>query len=542
MTPRLSIALRLRSFSSARAPPPPPPPPPPRAPPRRPQTYIYSPPPPSATQAAWRAPAADASQRALAVSVVGAPNAGKSTLLNALLGRSVSAVSRKYNTTRRRTLGLLTEGCAQLELVDTPGFVRAEGEGGAAGGAGARYHKALVAAARDAVPESDLVLLVLDAARRFDDEARASLAAMVRLAAASGAGVLLVANKCDLLRGVALDQRQRALAAAVTPRGAGSVGGWAAAVGRPAGAAAAVAAALDGEREDEEEEEEEGEVEGGGGGVVNGGEGYASSAEGAEGAAALGLVPRRLRHLAAARRRFPRRDLLRLKLDVAGEWLEGECRRAGLVGAGGFAAERARGAADRGLGLLGGGSGGGGGGGGGGDDDDDSAPLAASLYRRTPPVFGVAASLGHGIPELRAALLALARPRAWAYGAEAVTDQPLLARVAEAVREQLLNRLHDEVPYRLQQETRSWREVPAVAGAGGAPRAAFTEIHQDIRVPSQRAASMLLANGGAAIKAVAEAARVSVAAILGTRVRLILHVSVKSEDEMRRAAARGLGE
>jgi len=133
------------------------------------------------------------------------------TDVNALLGRAVSAVSRKYNTTRRRTLGVLTEGSAQLELVDTPGFVRAEGEGGFGGfgGGGPRYHKALVAAARDAVPESDLVLLVLDAARRFDDEARAALGAMVGLAAANGAGVLLVANKCDLLRGVALDQRQR---------------------------------------------------------------------------------------------------------------------------------------------------------------------------------------------------------------------------------------------------------------------------------------------------------------------------------------------
>jgi len=174
-------------------------------------------------------------------------------------------------------------------------------------------------------------------------------------------------------------------------------------------------------------------------------------------------------------------------------------------------------------------------------------PLAASLYRLAPPVFCVSASLGHGVAELRSALLALAPPRAWAFDAAAVTDQPLLARVAEAVREQLLHRLHDEVPYRLQQETRSWREVPAetraAAAAAGrrAPREAFTEIHQDIRVPSRRAASMLLAGGGAAIRAVAEAARASVAAMLARRVRLILHVSVKGDEAMRRAAARGGG-
>jgi GTP-binding protein Era len=61
------------------------------------------------------------------IALVGAPNAGKSTLLNALLGSSVAAVSAKAHTTRRGIVGAFTRGPAQVVLVDTPGLVaRAE--------------------------------------------------------------------------------------------------------------------------------------------------------------------------------------------------------------------------------------------------------------------------------------------------------------------------------------------------------------------------------------------------------------------------------
>lgn len=60
-------------------------------------------------------------QKTVRVAVIGAPNAGKSTLTNALVGRLVTAVSRKTNTTRAEALGALTRGDTQLLLYDTPG-------------------------------------------------------------------------------------------------------------------------------------------------------------------------------------------------------------------------------------------------------------------------------------------------------------------------------------------------------------------------------------------------------------------------------------
>lgn len=62
-------------------------------------------------------------QRTSKVALTGAPNAGKSTLVNALCGRKVSAVSKKTNTTHRNTLGYFQEGSVQVLLYDTPGLV-----------------------------------------------------------------------------------------------------------------------------------------------------------------------------------------------------------------------------------------------------------------------------------------------------------------------------------------------------------------------------------------------------------------------------------
>ena len=57
------------------------------------------------------------------VAIVGAPNAGKSTLVNALVGQKVAIVSSKVQTTRTRLIGIATEGQAQLLLIDTPGIM-----------------------------------------------------------------------------------------------------------------------------------------------------------------------------------------------------------------------------------------------------------------------------------------------------------------------------------------------------------------------------------------------------------------------------------
>jgi small GTP-binding protein len=469
-----------------------------RAPPRR--VPLYGEPPASATTSPYSPPPLSLSsnkpQRSLNAAVVGAPNAGKSTLTNALVGQKVSAVSAKYNTTRHRVLGVFTEGEAQVSLFDTPGLVKAGGEGGW------RYDKDLVTAATDAVPEADAILFVVDIARRFDDGMRESVATLASLAAkshgAGGGGLVAVANKCDLVRGRRLDPDQRRLSAYLGPP-----------------------RHIFGEREQERE------------------------------AAALAEQRRR--------RDDPfHRDLLSLKLDLLFRALEESCARAGLLGEGSRTFADAVRAAGRQKS------------GGGGEEGDDAAAGrgAPLVYAHLPPLIPVSACFGQGVDDLRSRLLAAAVPRPWAFGADMVTDVPLTERVAEAIREQLFAVLHREVPYQIRQETRSWRrqEEGGKGGGGGAdawaqagldflsgpaasgervPRAtaaaAVTEIHQDLQVPSQHVARMLLGRGAAPLRRVAEFAKRDIERILGTRVRLQLHVTVKSKDELRRAELAGGG-
>jgi GTP-binding protein Era len=93
------------------------------------------------------------------VAVVGAPNAGKSTLTNALVGRTVTAVSRKTNTTRLETLGALTAGDTQILLVDTPGVVTPESMHGDA-------HGSRVVGAWRAAASADVIMFLVDAHRQ----------------------------------------------------------------------------------------------------------------------------------------------------------------------------------------------------------------------------------------------------------------------------------------------------------------------------------------------------------------------------------------
>ena len=117
--------------------------------------------------------------------IVGAPNAGKSTLLNRLTGAKLSIVSPKAQTTRFRVLGILMRGEAQILLVDTPGIFAPR----------RRLDRAMVAAAWTGAQDADLVLLLVDA--------RAGLTAQVRGIAEKLAGrrgtLWLVLNKVDLV-------------------------------------------------------------------------------------------------------------------------------------------------------------------------------------------------------------------------------------------------------------------------------------------------------------------------------------------------------
>ena len=86
------------------------------------------------------------------VAVIGAPNAGKSTLVNALVGQKVAIVSPKAQTTRTRMLGVALEGETQIILVDTPGIFAAQ----------RRFDRAMVAAAWDGAGDADLITLIVD--------------------------------------------------------------------------------------------------------------------------------------------------------------------------------------------------------------------------------------------------------------------------------------------------------------------------------------------------------------------------------------------
>jgi GTP-binding protein Era len=87
------------------------------------------------------------------VAIVGAPNAGKSTLINALVGEKVSIVTRKAQTTRSVVRGVLTKGEAQIVLVDTPGLFAPK----------RRLDRAMVASAWGAAADADAILLLIDA-------------------------------------------------------------------------------------------------------------------------------------------------------------------------------------------------------------------------------------------------------------------------------------------------------------------------------------------------------------------------------------------
>ncbi len=96
----------------------------------------------------------DAQTRAGFVAVIGAPNAGKSTLVNALVGQKVAIVSPKAQTTRARLMGIAIRGAAQILLVDTPGIFEPR----------RRLDRAMVAAAWTGAQDADVILLVIDAA------------------------------------------------------------------------------------------------------------------------------------------------------------------------------------------------------------------------------------------------------------------------------------------------------------------------------------------------------------------------------------------
>jgi GTPase len=119
------------------------------------------------------------------VALIGAPNVGKSTLVNALVGSKVTIVSRKVQTTRALIRGIVIEDNAQIILVDTPGIFSPK----------RRLDRAMVSTAWSGAHDADLVCVLLDAKAGIDEEADAILKKLASVAHPK----ILVLNKIDLI-------------------------------------------------------------------------------------------------------------------------------------------------------------------------------------------------------------------------------------------------------------------------------------------------------------------------------------------------------
>jgi len=119
------------------------------------------------------------------VAIIGAPNAGKSTLVNRLVGAKISIVSHKVQTTRARIRAIYLNGKSQVVLVDTPGIFKPR----------RKLDQAMVGNAWGGASEADAVVLLIDARRGADEEAQA----IIQNFKAQNIKAILVINKVDLL-------------------------------------------------------------------------------------------------------------------------------------------------------------------------------------------------------------------------------------------------------------------------------------------------------------------------------------------------------
>jgi GTP-binding protein Era len=119
------------------------------------------------------------------IALIGAPNAGKSTLINALVGSKVAIVTPKVQTTRALLRGIAMEGKAQLVLVDTPGIFAPR----------RRLDRAMVTTAWTGAHDADIVAVLIDAKKGIDDEAEALLKNLEEVRQPK----VLILNKVDLV-------------------------------------------------------------------------------------------------------------------------------------------------------------------------------------------------------------------------------------------------------------------------------------------------------------------------------------------------------
>ena len=125
------------------------------------------------------------------IALIGEPNAGKSTLLNRMVGAKVSIVTHKVQTTRARIRGICMEGSAQLVFVDTPGLFKPR----------RRLDRAMVAAAWGGAMDADIVVLLVEAHRSISSGVQSIIDQLKEL---EGRRVILAINKIDRVKSDAL--------------------------------------------------------------------------------------------------------------------------------------------------------------------------------------------------------------------------------------------------------------------------------------------------------------------------------------------------
>jgi GTP-binding protein Era len=164
---------------------------------------------------------------------------------------------------------------------------------------------------------------------------------------------------------------------------------------------------------------------------------------------------------------------------------------------------------------------------------DQLLALSASLTERLNPdqVFMISAAQGDGVPDVKQALAAAMREGPWLYPEDEVSDATDRMIAAELTREQIVNQLHQELPYATAVETESWEDRPNGS----------TAIHQQILVERDSQKAIVIGKAGRRLKAIGEAARAEIAQHLGRPVHLFLHVKVNPKWDEDRSLYKDIG-
>ena len=159
--------------------------------------------------------------------------------------------------------------------------------------------------------------------------------------------------------------------------------------------------------------------------------------------------------------------------------------------------------------------------------------LSVQLTERLNPdkVFMISASQGDGVPDLKDALANAMPESPWLYPEDEVSDATDRMIAAELTREQIVNQLHQELPYATVVETESWEDRPDGS----------TAIHQQIMVERDSQKAIVIGKGGSRLKAIGAAAREEIAHHLGRKVHLFLHVKVNPRWDEDRSIYREIG-